>query len=42
MRAALHFGLNEAKQVLLVHATGVVDMSVDLPQVVKVAMNNRC
>ena len=41
MRAALHFGLNEAKQVLLVHATGVVDVGVDLSQVVEVAVNSR-
>ena len=40
--AALHFGLDEPQEVLLVHAARMVHVRVDFPRVVKVAKGSMC
>lgn len=37
-RTALHFRFDEAKQMLLIHAAGVMHVGINLAQVVEVAM----
>lgn len=36
VRTAFHFGLHKTKQVLLIHATRMMDMGVDLSDVVEI------